>query len=75
MVEYRAGKGEIAGENNFTPIFSKKVDNLNAPGVLPVIIKIPDTQTISLVSKSTTKAASKKSALGCLLYTSPSPRD
>ena len=64
VVEYRAGKGEIAGENNFTPIFSKKVDNLNAPGVLPVIIKIPDTQTISLVSKSTTKAASKKSALG-----------
>ena len=64
VVEYRAGKGEIAGENNFTPIFSKKVANLNAPGVLPVIIKIPDTQTISLVSKSTTKAASKKSALG-----------
>ena len=64
VVEYRAGKGEISGENNFTPIFSKKVDNLNAPGVLPVIIKIPDTQTISLVSKSTTKAASKKSALG-----------
>ena len=23
VVEYRAGKGEIAGENNFTPIFSR----------------------------------------------------
>ena len=64
VVEYRAGKGEISGENNFTPVFSNKVDNLNAPGVLPVIIKIPDTQTISLVEKSTSKASSKKSALG-----------
>ena len=64
VVEYRAGKGEISGENNFTPLFSNKVDNLNAPGVLPVIIKIPDTQTISLVQKSTSKASSKKSALG-----------
>ena len=32
--------------------------------MLPVIIKIPDTQTISLVEKSTSKASSKKSALG-----------
>ena len=64
VVEYRAAKGEISGENNFTPVFSNKVDNLNAPGVLPVIIKIPDTQTISLVEKSTSKASSKKSALG-----------
>ena len=64
VVEYRAGKGEISGENNFTPVFSNKVDNLNAPGVLPVIIKIPDTQTISLVEKSTSKTSSKKSALG-----------
>ncbi|MEL1228946.1 MAG: hypothetical protein VW833_03990 [Candidatus Neomarinimicrobiota bacterium] len=64
VVEYRAGKGEISGENNFTPVFSNKVDNLNAPGVLPVIIKIPDTQNISLVEKSTSKASSKKSALG-----------
>ena len=64
VVEYRAGKGEISGENNFTPVFSNKVDNLNSPGVLPVIIKIPDTQTISLVEKSTSKASSKKSALG-----------
>ncbi len=64
VVEFRAGKGEISGENNFTPIYSNKIDNINAPGVLPVIIKIPDTQTISLVSKSTTKASTKKSALG-----------
>jgi len=45
VVEYKGGKGEISGENNFTPIYSNKVDNLNAPGVLPIIIKIPDTTT------------------------------
>ena len=64
VVEYKAGKGEISGENNFTPIFSNNVDNINAPGVLPVIIKIPDTQTISLVSKTRAKVSTKKSALG-----------
>ena len=64
VVEYRQGKGEISGENNFTPMFSNKVDNLNAPGVLPIIIKIPDTQTISLVEQSKSKSSSKKSALG-----------
>tara|TARA_B100001996_G_scaffold34236_1_gene25629 strand:- start:709 stop:2826 length:2118 start_codon:yes stop_codon:yes gene_type:complete len=64
VVEYKGGKGEISGENNFTPIYSNKVDNLNAPGVLPIIIKIPDTQTISLVEKSKSKSTSKKSALG-----------
>ena len=64
VVEYRQGKGEISGENNFTPIFSNKVDNLNAPDVLPIIIKIPDTRTISLVEQSKIKSSSKKSALG-----------
>jgi len=64
VVEYKASKGEIPGENNFTPIYSNDVNNLNTPGVLPIIIKIPDTQTISLVEKSTTKSSTKKSALG-----------
>tara|TARA_Y100000741_G_scaffold95638_2_gene71079 strand:+ start:2784 stop:4898 length:2115 start_codon:yes stop_codon:yes gene_type:complete len=64
VVEYRASKGEISGENNFTPNFSNNIDNLNAPGVLPVIIKMPDTETISLVSKTRAKVSSKKSALG-----------
>ena len=64
VVEFRSGKGEIPGESNFTPVYSNKINNLNAPGVLPVIIKIPDTQTISLVSKSKSKTSSKKSALG-----------
>jgi len=64
VVEYKASKGEISGENNFTPVYSNDVNNLNTPGVLPIIIKIPDTQTISLVEKSTTKSSSKKSALG-----------
>ena len=64
VVEFKAAKGEIRGEFNFTPQFSNKNTNLNAPGALPIIIKLPDTETISLVEKSTSKASSKKSALG-----------
>ncbi len=64
VVEFKAGKGEIAGENNFTPQFSNKNMDINAPGALPIIIKFPDTETISLVEKSKSKSASKKSALG-----------
>ena len=64
VVEYKATKGEISGEKNFAPVYSNKVDNINTPGVLPVIIKIPDSETISLVEKSKTKSSSKKSALG-----------
>jgi len=64
VVEFRAGKGEISGENNFTPVFSNKNTNLNAPGALPIIIKLPDSENISLVEKSTSKSSSKKSALG-----------
>ena len=64
VVEFKAAKGEVRGEFNFTPQFSNKNTNLNAPGALPIIIKLPDTETISLVEKSTSKASSKKSALG-----------
>ena len=64
VVEFKAGKGEVPGENNFTPVFSNKNTNLNAPGALPIIIKLPDSETISLVEKSTSKSSSKKSALG-----------
>ncbi|MDG2367167.1 MAG: hypothetical protein P8M58_06340, partial [Candidatus Marinimicrobia bacterium] len=64
VVEFKAGKGEISGENNFTPSFSNKVTDLNAANALPVIIKLPDTETISLVEKSKAKSSSKKSALG-----------
>jgi len=64
VVEFKAAKGEVRGEFNFTPQFSNKNTNLNAPGALPIIIKLPDTETVSLVEKSTSKASSKKSALG-----------
>ena len=64
VVEFKAGKGEIAGENNFTPQFSNKNMDINAPGTLPIIIKFPDTETISLVEKSKSKSSSKKSVLG-----------
>ena len=67
VVEFRSAKGEISGENNFTPIFSNYNSDLNAPGALPVIIKLPDTETISLVEKSVAKKAlrsSERAALG-----------
>ena len=67
VVEFRSAKGEIAGESNFTPIFSNYNSNLNSPGALPVIIKLPDTETISLVEKSVAKKAlrsSERAALG-----------
>ena len=63
VVEYKAGKGEIEGEYNFTPIFSNKSKDLNSLNALPIIIKLPDTETISLVKESKAKSA-KKSALG-----------
>ena len=37
---------------------------MDAPGALPVIIKLPDTETISLVEKSTSKKSSKSTPLG-----------
>jgi hypothetical protein len=37
---------------------------LNAPNALPIIIKLPDTETVSLIEKSKAKSSSKKSALG-----------
>jgi len=64
VVEFSAGKGEIPGENNFKPQFSNKNMDFNAPHALPIIIKFPDTETISLVKKSTSKSSSKKSVLG-----------
>ena len=64
VVEYRSSKGEIAGENNFTPIFSNKPSSLDAPGALPIIMKLPDTETVSLVEKTQSKKSSKSSALG-----------
>ena len=30
VVEFRPGKGEISVENNFTPVYSNKIDNINA---------------------------------------------
>ena len=64
VVEFKAGKGEINGEYIFSPLFSNKNKDLSAPGSLPIIIKFPDTETVSLVEKSKTKSSSKKSVLG-----------
>ena len=63
VVEYKSGKGEIDGEYNFTPIFTNKSNDLNSVNALPIVIKLPDTETISLVKESKSKST-KKSALG-----------
>ena len=63
VVEYKSGKGEIDGEYNFTPTYTNKANNLNAVNALPIVIKLPDTETISLVKESKSKST-KKSALG-----------
>ena len=63
VVEYKAGKGEIDGEYNFTPTFTNKSNDLNSVNALPIVIKLPDTETISLVKESKSKST-KKSALG-----------
>ena len=55
VVEFKAGKGEIAGQNNFSPQFLNKNSDLNAPNALPIIIKLPDTETVSLIEKSKAK--------------------
>jgi len=63
VVEFKSGKGEIDGEYNFTPVYSNQITNLNLPNALPIIIKLPDTETISLVKPSKSKST-KKTALG-----------
>ena len=56
VVEFTAGSG-AAGESNFKPVFTPNNPNLDSPGTLPIIIKIPDTQTNSLVERSVAKKA------------------
>lgn len=65
VIEFDSRKGETTQEKYFTPKSSNKnIHNLNAPGILPVIIKIPDTENISMVEKPTTLAKGRKTILG-----------
>ncbi len=67
VVEFKSGKGELAGEYSFVPSPSggKNINQLAIPPNLPVIIKVPDTETVSLLTQEKGKNAKKgKSELG-----------
>ena len=53
VVEFKSGKGELAGEYSFAPSPSggKNINQLAIPPNLPVIIKVPDTETVSLLTQ------------------------
>ena len=67
VVEFKSTKGELAGEYSFIPSPSggKNIQQLAIPTNLPVIIKVPDTETVSLLTQEKGKNAKKgKSELG-----------
>jgi len=67
VVEFKASKGELAGEYSFepTPSGGKSMNKLAIPSNLPIVIKVPDTETVSLLTQEKGKNAKKgKSELG-----------
>ncbi|MDP7121915.1 MAG: hypothetical protein QGH91_05600 [Candidatus Marinimicrobia bacterium] len=67
VVEFKSGKGELAGEYSFTPSVSSTLSIKEFPkkDVLPIIIKVPDTETVSLLTQEKGKSAKgKKTELG-----------
>ncbi len=64
VVEFKGGKGELAGEYSFTPTISStlNVKELPRKDFLPIIIKVPDTETVSLLTQEKGKSAKGKSA-------------
>lgn len=62
VVEFTGAKGEIEGEYKFTPQTTPRVNlqALQVPGQLPVIIKLPDTESITLVQSGTPKKAATR---------------
>ena len=64
VVEFKGGKGELAGEYSFTPAISStlNVKELPRKDFLPIIIKVPDTETVSLLTQEKGKSAKGKSA-------------
>jgi len=69
VVEFKGGKGELAGEYSFTPVISPTLNIKELPrndkDILPIIIKVPDTETVSLLTQEKGKSAKgKKAELG-----------
>ena len=67
VVEFKGGKGELSGEYSFTPTVAGtlNIKELPAKSILPIIIKVPDTETVSLLTQEKGKSAKgKKAELG-----------
>lgn len=65
VIEFDGKRGETPFEKIFTPQnTNSNLRNLNLPGVLPVIIKLPDTENISMVEKAKVTKPSKQTILG-----------
>ena len=67
VVEFKGGKGELAGEYSFSPAVSGTLNIKELPkkDILPIIIKVPDTETVSLLTQEKGKSAKgKKAELG-----------
>ena len=67
VVEFKGGKGELSGEYSFAPTIAGtlNIKELPAKSILPIIIKVPDTETVSLLTQEKGKSAKgKKAELG-----------
>ncbi len=62
VIEFDPGKEQPGGERQYTPKQSQKIDPDNIkPEDLPIIIKIPETETVTLVKEEkSSKSSSKK---------------
>ncbi len=67
VIEFKGGKGELSGEYSFSPTVAGtlNIKELPAKSILPIIIKVPDTETVSLLTQEKGKSAKgKKAELG-----------
>ncbi len=61
VIEFDPGKDQPGGERQYAPKQSQKIDLGNIKSEdLPVIIKIPETETVTLVKEEKTSKSSKK---------------
>jgi len=61
VIEFDTGKDDPAGERQYDPTQSKKININNIkPDELPIIIKLPDTDSVTLVTEEKSIKSSKK---------------
>ncbi len=63
VIEFESGKDDPAGERQYNPKQSKKININNIkPDEFPIIIKLPETESVTLVAEDKSKKSSKKKA-------------